>query len=83
MRVCECWGLSLTGLDFEDVGVLLLDGLRHAAAGVAFVFVVGVLGHDVGEVKVPGQTHGHSFVLDDLSHRCRRTVKRRTRVGTQ
>lgn len=44
-------------MNFEDEGILLLDGLRQAAASIAFVLAVSVFGHNVGEVKIPIQTH--------------------------
>lgn len=44
-------------MNFEDEGVLLLDGLRQTAASIAFVLVVSVFSHDVGEVKITVQTH--------------------------
>lgn len=64
---------ALTGMNFEDEGVLLLDGLRQAAASIAFVLAVSVFRYDVGEVKVTVQTHRHSLILDNRSHRCRKT----------
>lgn len=76
--VCVEYGRALTGLNFEYEGVLLLDGLRQAASGVAFVLILSIFGHDVGEVKITIQTHRYPLILNNWSHRCRRTCE-----GTQ
>lgn len=67
----------LTGQNFECEGVLLLDGVCEEEASVAAVVSVSIFGQNVGEVQVSIQTHGHSLILRDWSHSCRRTEGRK------
>lgn len=66
----------LTGLHFESEGVLLLDSVCEEEASIAAVVCVSVLGQNIGEVQVSIQTHGHSLILRDWAHSCRRSTGR-------
>lgn len=62
--------MSLTGLNFEVEGVLLLDGVCEAEASVAAVVILSVLDQNIGEVQVSIQTHGNPPILMDGGHVC-------------
>lgn len=66
--MCVC--LSLTGLDPEREGVLLLDSVSEEEASVAAVVRLSVSDQHVGEVQVSVQPHGHPLVLRDGTHGC-------------
>lgn len=71
---CACVYINaglLTWLNFKVERVLLLDGVSKQEASVAAVVSRGILGQDIGEVKVTVQPHGDPVVLGDRQHSLR------------